>query len=107
MDRMERCPFVITREMEEARSRLEAYKNKVQPYPAYPDERAISFETTTSAEKPIPDSPWSRDQWQSVQLLRAQVNYLNNKVTEMRAEKQKQKETLKKTEGKPHFKGTI
>jgi len=30
--------FVVTREMEESRARLEAYKNKIQPYPAYPEE---------------------------------------------------------------------
>ena len=29
-----RCPFIITREMEQARARLEAYKNTIQPYPA-------------------------------------------------------------------------
>lgn len=33
-------PFVITREMEQARARLEAYKNKIQPYPALPKEEA-------------------------------------------------------------------
>ena len=31
--------------------------------------------------------PWARDQWQSVQQLRAMVLHLNNKVTEMRAKK--------------------
>lgn len=28
--------FIITREMELARTRLEAYKNTIQPYPALP-----------------------------------------------------------------------
>jgi len=30
--------FIVTREMEDARTRLEAYKNKIQPYPSYPEE---------------------------------------------------------------------
>ena len=35
-----------------------------------------------------PEEPaWAREQWQSVQQLRAMVNHLNNKVTELRAKR--------------------
>lgn len=40
-------------------------------------------------EATIPESVWHRHQWQYLQQLRAQVNYLNSKVTELRAEKKK------------------
>lgn len=33
-----KCAFPITREMERARARLEAYRDKIQPYPPYPIE---------------------------------------------------------------------
>lgn len=32
--------MIITREMEKARERLEAYKAKIQPYPPYPSEQS-------------------------------------------------------------------
>ena len=34
-----------------------------------------------------PEREWAREQWQYVQQLRAQVNYLNDKVTELRAKR--------------------
>ncbi len=47
-----------------------------------------SIEPTKQVSIP-PEPEWLRQQWQSVQQLRAMVTYLNNKVTEMRAEKKK------------------
>ena len=74
-------------EIEAARERLWRYKLKVQPYPALPlelDKRGAPPLLETAPQ-------WERPQWQYIQQLRAQVNYLNNKVTEMRAEKKKPK----------------
>ena len=75
------------REIDTARARLQAYKDKVQPYPALHDEL-----NDVRAASPLlePEPEWKRRQWQYVQQLRAQVNYLNTKVTEMRAEKKKE-----------------
>ncbi len=50
-----------------------------------------------------PEPPWSREQWAYVQQLRAQVNYLNSKVTEMRV----LKKVGKIKTSVPRFKGTI
>lgn len=70
------------REIYAVRAELEAYRNKVQPYPALPAEE--------EPKSMIVEIPWSHDQWQYVQQLRAQVNYLNTKVTELQAKKKTQ-----------------
>ena len=49
------------------------------------------FQDIREQEEPqelVPDTPeWARNQWDSVRQLRAMVNHVNQKVTEMRAKK--------------------
>ncbi len=54
-----------------ARSRLEAYKLKIQPYPAYPEEPI-----------PVPEPKWTGRQWDKVEQTRAMILYLQNKLNE-------------------------
>lgn len=49
----------------------------------------VPIETTDKRARLKPDVPWAKEQWQSVQQLRAMVNHLNNKITELRAVKKK------------------
>lgn len=69
------------RDIERARARLRAWKAQFQTYPPYPEKAS----TLVAA----PSKLWAKEQWQYVQQLRAQVNYLNEKVMEIRAEKKK------------------
>lgn len=63
------------------RERLVAYRNKIQPYPDIPPE-------PQPAPKP---EVWQPKQWYRVQQLEGKVNFLENKVTEMRAAKKEEK----------------
>ena len=56
--------MIITREMEEARARLEAYKDKIKPYPAYPVEEPPDL---------VPDLEWDKRQWDKIQQLQAEI----------------------------------
>ena len=56
----------------------------------FADLEAIEQVSSTAGSSPEPIvQPWAKEQWQYVQQLRAQVNYLNNKMLELRAEKKK------------------
>ena len=55
--------------------------------PSYYRQIEQSLVLTPVPERTEPE--WQKNQWQYVQQLRAQVNHLNAKVTEMRAEKKK------------------
>ena len=68
-------PFIITREMEQARARLEAYKNTIQPYPALPKEETpiTSRQDEDIGYRQLNDR---FDRWMGM------VNHLENRLNE-------------------------
>ena len=63
------------RDIEDTRARLEAYKNRCQPYPA--------IEQASSPLVPvIPAQPWQRNQWDKVQQLQSEVEGWREKHAE-------------------------
>ncbi len=71
--------FVITKGMEEARARLLAYKDSIQPYPWLPP----------LLEEPEPPHPTEGKQWYEMKQLKGQVVHLQNKLNEHIDKKQK------------------
>ena len=63
--------FVITKEMEEARARLLAYKDSIQSYPWLPPQ----------IEEPEPH-PTEGKQWYAMQQLKGQLIHLQGKLNE-------------------------
>ena len=53
------------------------------------DLRDAREQSSTPGTVPQPEPEWTRGQWDYIRQLRAMVNHLNIKVTEMRAEKKK------------------
>lgn len=68
------------REILEARTRLEAIRNKCQPYP---EEQAFQVceAASTPSSAPAPEPHWSRRQWDRVEQLQGQMLHLESKVT--------------------------
>ncbi len=62
------------REIEGVRSRLEAYRNKVQPCPALPGEREDIVQS---------EPEWTSRQWDMVQQLRSEVTGWRKNHAEM------------------------
>ena len=72
------------KEIEEARARLEAYKNKIQPYPVLPEDNLKP--PSNKVEE------WAPKQWDVVNQMRGLVLHLQRKVND-HLDKKKQKPT--------------
>lgn len=76
--------LIITKEMEEGRARMEAYKNKVQPYPGYPEPSEIPPSPLIGEEERYLLEPvWTRRQYDKVQQLQSEVEGWRQKHAEM------------------------
>jgi len=62
------------------RSRLEAFKNKIQPYPAYPDE--IQEPKPQVVEHIVRHSNMGNKEFDLLQQTALKVSYLDQKLTE-------------------------
>ena len=72
-------------ELGKARERLNTYMRKVQPYlpELYPEESKPVLSGREASQ------PWQKEQWQSVQQLRAMNLHLNKQVKELLVKKKK------------------
>ncbi len=69
------------REIYEARARLEAYKNKVQPYPAYPEEDTPP--KLQVVEHIVRHSQMGKQEFDLLQQTALKADFLEKKVNEL------------------------
>ena len=68
----------------EARIRLEAYKNRIQPYRAYPDETITKPQVTETVVRHITyNAELTKRQWDTINSLRNEVRELRKRVSEI------------------------
>jgi len=71
-------------EIEETRNRLEAYKNKIQPYLIHPEVEEAKPQVTETVVRHITyNAELSKKQWTTIDSLRREVRELRKRVSEI------------------------
>ena len=75
--------MIVTREMEDARARLEAYADKIHPYPCYPEETLADTERIERLEKKLSEPISNQQLYKSFDQLKAEFIFIRNKFNKL------------------------